>query len=98
MRNAPSPRPSPTRGEGAHRDCGTVATRRLPRSSELHPEQLGVARLDLLARPLDPGRIVLELLDLRERPAAGLFLGLRVHRAQAADVDQGLLALYREAI
>src|ERR1700688_2605324 len=67
-------------------------------TGELDPEQLGVARLDLLARLLDAGRIVLHLLDLPERPAARLFLGLRVHGAQAADVDQGLLALHREAI
>src|SRR6185436_11097140 len=62
-----------------------------------HPKQLGVVRLDLLAHLLDRGRIVLHLLDLTERLAAGLLLDARMHRAQAADIDDELLGLRREA-
>src|SRR5216117_3996267 len=64
----------------------------------LHSEQLGVALLDRFTLLLDPGGVVLQHLDLLERLAAGLFLGLRMHRAQAADVDDELLRLLREAI
>ena len=59
--------------------------------SASHPEQLAVARLDLLARLLHAGRIVLHLLDLGERPSSRLLLGQRMDRAQPADVDDELL-------
>ena len=39
------------------------------------------------------GGVVLHQLDLAERLAAGLLLDLRMHRAQAADIDDELLAL-----
>ena len=42
---------------------------------------------------LDRGRVVLHQLDLATRRAARLLLGLRMHRAHAADVDDELLAL-----
>src|SRR4051812_20144024 len=63
-----------------------------------HPEQFLVAGLDRIGIALDAGRIVLELLDLAERLAAGLLLGLRMDRAQATDVDDELLAFRREAV
>ena len=45
-----------------------------------HMEQLDVVRLDFLAHLQHRRRIVLHQLDLAERRAAGLFLGLRVRR------------------
>src|SRR5262249_49377384 len=71
------------------------------RSSEeftLDAEQSAVARLDLLARPLDADGVLLHQLDVAQGPAPGLFLHQRVHRAQRADVDDELLALGREAV
>src|SRR3979411_2661740 len=59
----------------------------------LHPENLRVARLDVFAHAFDRGRIVLHDLDVAERLAAGLLPGGGMHRAQAARVDDQLLAL-----
>src|SRR5262245_24889738 len=62
-----------------------------------HPEQLAVARLDLLAHLLHRCGIVLHLLDLGEWLASGLLLDLRMQRTQAADIDDELLRFGREA-
>src|SRR5690348_16682949 len=61
-------------------------------------EDLDVMLLDLVAHLLDRGGIVLHHLDIFKRRTAGLFLGVRVHRTQAADIDDELLALGREAV
>src|SRR6185436_10839967 len=61
-------------------------------------EQLGVTHPDLFAVLLDAFGVVLQRLDVLERPVTGLLLGLGMHRAQAADVDDELLALRAEAI
>src|SRR5207245_2341626 len=63
-----------------------------------HAEQSAVARLDLLARPLDAGGVLLHGLDIAERLAAGLLLDQRMHRPQGPDIDDELLAFLREAI
>src|SRR5205807_5425239 len=60
-------------------------------------EQLGIARLDRVALFFHGDRIVLHGLDILERLAAGLLLGLWMHRAQAADIDDELLCLSAEA-
>src|SRR5207244_11751734 len=60
-------------------------------------EQFCVPRLDRLALFLHSGSIVLHGLDLGERLAAGLVPGLRMHRAQAADIDNELLHLLAQA-
>src|ERR1700742_5214884 len=64
----------------------------------LHPKNLDVVRLDLLALLLDRSGVLLHHLDLGERLEAGLLLGERMPRAQAALVDDQLLALRRESV
>ena len=59
----------------------------------LHSENLRVVRLDVFAHAFDRGRIVLHDLDVVERLAAGFLPGGGMHRAQAARVDDELLAL-----
>src|SRR5262249_31677930 len=54
-------------------------------------EDLGVARLYLIALFLDRRGIVLHGLDVLQRLAAGLLLGVRMYRAQAANVHDQLL-------
>src|SRR5690348_2604463 len=90
---------STSRLESARISSSCVLPRRFERCSRpaLHPEQPAVMRLEVRARPFDLRRIVFHLLDLAERLAAGLLLRLRVHRAQAPDVDGQLLRLRREA-
>src|SRR5712691_7456465 len=66
-----------------------------PPGNPSHPEQPAVARLDLLAHPLDRDRVVLHGLDVRQRSAPWPFPGVRVHGAQAADIDDQLLRLRR---
>src|SRR6266516_541395 len=79
--------------------ASAVDLSRLRRESiALYPENLAIARLDLVAHLLDRGGIVLHQLDCRQRLAARLFLRLRVHRTQPADVDDELLRLRRERI
>src|SRR5439155_11308669 len=63
-----------------------------------HAEQSAVARLDLLARPLDAGGVLRHGLDIAERLAAGLLLDQRMHRPQGPEIDDELLAFLREAI
>src|SRR5262249_16388128 len=63
-----------------------------------HPEQPAVARLDLFAHALDAGGILLHGFDLAQGLAPGLLLHLRMHRTHAAEIDDHLLALGREAI
>src|SRR5712671_2591381 len=61
-------------------------------------EQLGITHPDLFAVLLDACGIVLQRLDVLERPVARLLFGLRMHRAQATDIDDELLALRGETI
>src|ERR671931_1197031 len=68
-----------------------------PPPCALHSEQFTVTRLDLFAHLLHRGRIVLHFLDLAERLASGLLLGLRMQRTQACEIDRELLRLGREA-
>src|SRR5580692_1332747 len=56
-----------------------------------------IARLDAVALLFHRDRVVLHGLDVLERHAPGLLLGLRMHRAQAADIDDELLGLRAEA-
>src|SRR5262249_19807231 len=64
----------------------------------LHPEQLAVTRLDLLALLLDRGGVLAHGLEAAERfPPVG-FLDLRMERSQLADIDDELLAFGREAV
>src|SRR5262249_17892638 len=72
--------------DGAGCDC---------RSLRLGPEDLRVARLDLLARLLDAGGIVLPKLDLVEPARARLLLDQRVDGMLAGEIDQQLLRLKR---
>src|SRR5262249_33668240 len=60
-------------------------------STELHPEDLRVARLDFLARALDAGGIVLPQLDLVEPARPRLLLGERVDRMLTRHIDPDLL-------
>src|SRR4030081_1141170 len=60
-------------------------------------EYFGVARLDRIALFFHRNRIILHGLDVLERPAPGLLLGLRMHRPQAADVDDQLLGVPAKA-
>src|SRR5262249_58684504 len=60
-----------------------------------HLEDLRVARLDLLARALDPGEIVLPQLDLVEPARPRLLLAEGVDRMLAGKIDQELLRLER---
>src|SRR5260221_12820270 len=61
-------------------------------------EQLGVTHSDLFAVLLDAFGIVLQRLDVLERPVTRLLFRLRMHRAQTTDVDDELLALRGETI
>src|ERR1035438_3831757 len=67
------------------------------RFSASNVEQFGVMRLDRVALFFHRGRVVLHGLDVLERSAPRLFLGLRMHRAQAADIDDELLGITAEA-
>src|SRR5215831_19480034 len=60
-------------------------------------EDLRIARLDRLTLFFDRRRIVLHGLNLLERLAARLVLRVRMHGAQAADIDDELLRLAAEA-
>src|SRR5262249_55767026 len=60
-----------------------------------HPEDLRVARLDLLAHALDAGGIVLPQLDLVEPARPRLLLGEGVDRMLTGKIDQELLRLER---
>src|SRR5215469_5302709 len=64
-------------------------------STELHPEDLRIARLDFLAHALDAGGIVLPQLDLVEPARPWLLLGERVDRMLTSKIDQELLRLER---
>src|SRR5215471_10384350 len=60
-------------------------------------EDLRVARLDLLAILENCRGVVFHRLDLAQRRAPGMLLGLRMHRPQTADIDAELLTFRREA-
>src|SRR5262249_11235500 len=60
-------------------------------------EDLRVARLDLLAILENCRGVVFHQLDLAQRRASRMLLGLRMHRPQPADIDAELLAFRREA-
>src|SRR5215469_2660940 len=60
-------------------------------------EDLRIVRLDRLTLFFDSRRIVLHGLDLLERLAARLVLRVRMHGAQAADIDDELLRFAAEA-
>src|SRR6516225_4163835 len=62
-----------------------------------HPENLGIARLDVLAHPLDRRRVLLHDFDVGKRPASGRVLDLLMKRAHAAEIDHELLAFRTEA-
>src|ERR1700754_3714487 len=81
-------------GFGAARRPGMTET---GGRSTSNSENLAVARIDVLRVLLDAGRIVLHHLDVLERLAARLFLGVGVHRAKRADIDDELLAFGGEA-
>jgi hypothetical protein len=66
-------------------------------AATLDMEQLAVARLDRLALSFHRGGGVLHGLDVLQRFAPRLLRGLRMHRAQATDVDDELLGLPAEA-
>src|SRR5262249_3680006 len=61
----------------------------------LHPEDLRVARLDLLARAFDAGGVVLPQLDLLEPARPPPLLGERGGRMLTGQIDQELLPLER---
>src|SRR5262245_34880988 len=63
-----------------------------PAAPPSHPENLRVARLDLLALRLHGDRVGFHGLDGREGRAAGAVLDLRVERA-VGEIDEDLLAL-----
>src|SRR5262245_12231033 len=65
------------------------------RKAASHLEDLGVARVDLLAHPLDSGGIVLPQLDLIEAAYPRLLLGEGMDGMLAGKVDQQLLGLER---
>src|SRR3981081_301880 len=79
------------------RHCAPLPTLR-SHIAHSHPEQLAVARVDLLARRLDAGGVLLHGLDIAERLAAGLLLHLAVHGAHSAEIDDELLAFRGKAI
>src|SRR6185503_20791207 len=86
-------------GRRAARPATAMLTAALPRrGAASHFEDACVARFDLVALFLDGDRIVFHLLDLGERLAPGLFLDLRMDRAQAAEIDVDLLRLGREHV
>src|SRR5882672_10330259 len=60
-----------------------------------HPKQLGIARLDLFAHRLDPGRIFLHQLDLGDLPPSRLRFDLRMRRILRGEIDEELLGLPR---
>src|SRR4051812_717114 len=62
-------------------------------SSESNPEDLAVARLDLVGHLLDARGVLPHQLDVGELAHAGLFHGLSVRRILPGEVDQDLLAL-----
>jgi glutamine synthetase len=64
--------------------------------SRLHPEELGIARLDLFTLRLHLGGIGLEQLEIRQRDVLALLFHLRVERAVREDVDQHLLGFGAE--
>src|SRR5712672_2009182 len=72
------------------------ACRRQHPSPPSHPENLGIARLDLLALRDHDGRVGFEQLDRRQRRSARLLLDERVHRAVREIVDEDLLRLGAE--
>src|SRR5215831_9595442 len=78
-------------------DCFVASLLAMTRVNS-HAEDLHVVRLDLLAQLLDRGGVLAHGLDLLHRLAARLLLGERVHGAQAALVDDELLAFGREAV
>src|SRR5262249_44077234 len=63
-----------------------------------HPEQLAVARLDLLARPFDADGVLLHGLDVAERLAPGFALDQGMHRPQRAEIDDQLRAFGRKEV
>src|SRR3954464_8162076 len=67
------------------------------RPSRSNAEDFCVARLDGLAFLLYRRRVVLHGLDVLERLAPRLLARLRMHRAEAADIDDELLRLAAEA-
>src|SRR6478736_7951760 len=71
--------------------------RRFKTTTPSNPENLRVACLNLLAHPFDRHSILLHDLDLAERLAAGLLLGLQVLRTHAAMIDDELLRFRGEA-
>src|SRR4051812_25194136 len=90
-------------GEGLGRNStvfdGLWGEDRRPRLANLlYFENLAVPGLDLVARLLDRGRVVLHGLDFPEWLATGLFLRPGMHRAQAAGIDDELLRLGRERV
>src|SRR5262245_66482936 len=89
---------SPQAGRGGA--CGSTTTQNMPPrnfqiSTELHPEDLRVARLDLLTHALDAGGIVLPQLDLVEPARPRLLFGEGVDRMLTGEIDQELLRLER---
>src|SRR3954468_23776414 len=66
----------------------------LPKSNV---EQLGIMRLDRIALFFHRRRVVFHGLDILEWLASRLLPGVRMHRAQAADVDDELLCVTAEA-
>src|SRR6266852_5278784 len=66
-------------------------------TAESNAEEFGVARLDRVALFFHRGGVILHGLDVLERRAPRLLLGLRMRRAQAADIDDELLGVAAEA-
>src|SRR5262249_40066446 len=63
-----------------------------------HMKNPAVAGLDLIRGSLDGRRVILHRFDFREWPTPGLFLGVRMHGPQTADIDRILLRFCREAV
>src|SRR6476620_5438303 len=80
--------PLPLAGEG---------NRSLRRGWTSHTEDLRIARFHLVAGLLHGAGVILHHLDVLERHAARLVLLVRMERACAADIDDQLLRLKREA-
>src|SRR5713101_1315414 len=88
-KSPPQTAPSPTRGE-------VSGVCRPASASDM--EDLGVARLDLIALGFDRDRIVFHHLDVAQRLAAGLVLDRGMRRAQPAYVRDQLLRFQGEHV
>src|SRR5258708_24153802 len=84
--------------------CASVSATEIFGSSDVmitadgsNAEKLGVTRLDRVALFFHRGGVVLHGLDVLKGRAPRLLLGLRMHRAQAPDIDAELLRIAAEA-